>query len=48
MSTTEHDTASGSSKAMFEYVKTPENKPPTFEKWEDCGVRTTKVCFFGF
>ncbi|KAK4167694.1 putative fatty acid methyltransferase [Cladorrhinum sp. PSN259] len=41
MSTTS-GTANGSSKAVFEYAKTPENKAPAFEKWEDCGVRTTK------
>jgi hypothetical protein len=27
----------------FEFVQTPEAKAPTFEKAEECGVRTTSV-----
>jgi hypothetical protein len=33
------------SESEFEFVETPKAGPPTFEKDEDCGVKTTKVCF---
>jgi hypothetical protein len=31
------------SESEFEFIETPKATPPTFEKDEDCGVRTTKV-----
>lgn len=33
------------SESEFEFIETPKPTPPTFEKEEDCGVRTTKVCW---
>lgn len=33
------------SESEFEFIETPKPTAPTFEKDEDCGVRTTKVCF---
>lgn len=38
------------SESEFEFIETPKPTAPTFEKEEDCGVRTTKVClsFFSY
>lgn len=36
------------SESEFEFIETPKAPTPTFEKFEDCGVRTTSVswrCF---
>ena len=31
------------SESEFEFIETPKAPTPTFEKFEDCGVRTTSV-----
>jgi hypothetical protein len=31
------------SESEFEFIETPKAATPTFEKFEDCGVRTTSV-----
>lgn len=31
------------SESNFEFIETPKAPTPTFEKFEDCGVRTTSV-----
>lgn len=33
------------SESEFEFIETPKAPTPTFEKFEDCGVRTTSVSF---
>src|SRR5699024_1040233 len=37
-------TSLNGSDSEFEFVETPKATPPSFDKEEDCGVRTTKVC----
>ena len=32
------------SESEFEFIETPKAPTPTFEKFEECGVRTTSVC----
>lgn len=32
------------SESEFEFIETPKAPTPSFEKFEDCGVRTTSVC----
>jgi hypothetical protein len=34
------------SESSFEFIETPKASTPTFEKFEECGVRTTKVRHF--
>jgi len=34
------------SESEFEFIETPKAPTPTFEKFEDCGVRTTSVCHY--
>lgn len=36
-------TSLNGSESEFEFIETPKASPPSFEKEEDCGVRTTKV-----
>jgi hypothetical protein len=36
------------SESEFEFIETPKAPTPTFEKVEDCGVRTTSVRFVSF
>jgi hypothetical protein len=31
------------SESEFEFIETPKARTPTFEKFEDCGVKTTSV-----
>jgi hypothetical protein len=31
------------SESEFEFIETPKAATPTFEKFEDCGVKTTSV-----
>jgi hypothetical protein len=33
------------SESSYEFLETPKAQTPTFEKKEDCGVRTTSVSF---
>lgn len=33
------------SESEFEFIETPKAPTPTFEKFEECGVRTTSVSF---
>lgn len=33
------------SESEFEFVETPKAPTPTFEKFEECGVRTTAVSY---
>jgi hypothetical protein len=33
------------SESEFEFIETPKAPTPTFEKFEECGVRTTSVCY---
>ena len=35
------------SESEFEFIETPAAPTPTFEKVEECGVRTTSVCLHG-
>lgn len=32
------------SESEFEFIETPKAPTPSFEKFEECGVRTTSVC----
>jgi hypothetical protein len=34
------------SESEFEFIETPKAPTPTFEKFEECGVRTTSVSLF--
>jgi len=34
------------SESDFEFIETPKAPTPTFEKFEECGVRTTSVSLF--
>ncbi len=36
-------TSANGSESGFEFVETPKAPTPAFEKFEDCGVRTTPV-----
>ena len=33
------------SESEFEFIETPKAPTPSFEKFEDCGVKTTSVSF---
>jgi hypothetical protein len=39
----ETKSANGSSESDFEFIETPKVHTPTFEKFEECGVKTTAV-----
>jgi hypothetical protein len=34
------------SESEFEFIETPKAATPSFEKFEECGVRTTSVSLF--
>lgn len=37
-------TSLNGSESEFEFIQTPKASPPSIEKADECGVRTTKAC----